>query len=67
MTDIQPTAGKTVSFDVYRYQLLVDKAVQLKLDSPYQSLEEVRAAKNDIFQSLITNKNFYFKWKRRLN
>lgn len=61
MTDIQPTAGKTVSFDVYRYQLLVDKAVQLKLDSPYHSLEEVRAAKNDIFQNLITNKNFYFK------
>jgi hypothetical protein len=61
MTDIQPIAGKTASFDVYRYQLLVDKAVQLKIDSPYHSLEEVRAAKNDIFQNLITNKNFYFK------
>lgn len=59
--DIQPHTSKQVTFQVFRYQLLVDKAVQLRIDSPYQSFEDIRQAKNDIFQSLITNKHFYFK------
>lgn len=61
MADIQPAQGKTASFEVYRYQLLVDKAVQLKLDSKYRTPEDVRAAKNEIFQTLLSNKNFHFQ------
>lgn len=60
MTEIAITPGKNATFDVYRYQLLVDKAVQLKIDSPYQSIEEVRAAKNSILELLLNNKNFHF-------
>jgi len=41
--------------------LLVDKAVQLKIDSPYHSAAEVRAAKNTILESLLSNQNFHFK------
>jgi hypothetical protein len=61
MPQKKPQVGKPVSFEVYRYQLLVDKAVQLRIDSPYQSLEAVRAAKNDLFQALLTNQRFQFQ------
>lgn len=61
MTDIAITPGNNATFDVYRYQLLVDKAVQLKIDSHYQSAEEIRAAKNTILENLLSNQNFHFK------
>lgn len=61
MADLQITTNKKATFDVYRYQLLVDKTVQFRLDSPYHTVEEIRAAKNDIFQSLIRNKRFQFQ------
>ncbi|MCO6498074.1 MAG: hypothetical protein J5I50_10455 [Chitinophagaceae bacterium] len=61
MTDIAITPGKNATFDIYRYQLLVDKAVQLRTDSPYQNPDEVRAAKNTILENILSNQNFHFK------
>lgn len=59
-TDIQPQFNKTVPFEVYRYQLVVNKAIQLSLYNQFQSPEEIRENKNRIFQELITNPNFHF-------
>jgi hypothetical protein len=58
--DIQPLFSKTVPFAVYRYQLVVDKAIQLTIDNQYQSPGEIRANKNKIFQEIIANEKFRF-------
>ena len=59
--NLQPAAGKTASFQVFRYQLVVDKAIQLDIEGKYNSPEQIRAAKNDIFQDLISNDKFHFQ------
>lgn len=59
-TDIQPQFQKTVPFEVYRYQLVVNKSIQLALDSQFQTPEEIRANKNKTFQELISNPKFKF-------
>lgn len=59
-TDIQPQFNKTVPFEVYRYQLVVNKAIQLSLENQFQTPEEIRANKNKIFQELIANPKFHF-------
>lgn len=59
-TDIQPHANKLIPFEVYRYQLIVNQAIQLSLDNQFQSAEEIRENKNKIFQQLLTNHNFRF-------
>src|SRR5437868_10814899 len=56
--EIQPQFNKTVPFEVYRYQLVVNKAIQLSLDSQAQTPEEIRAKKNKTFQEILTNINF---------
>ena len=58
--DIQPLFTKTIPFEVYRYQLVVNKAIQLSLDSQYQTAGEIREHKNRIFQGLISNPRFKF-------
>ncbi len=58
--DIQPQFNKTVPFEVYRYQLVVNKAIQLSLDNQFQSPEQIRENKNKIFQDLIANPQFHF-------
>jgi len=58
--DIQPQFNKTVPFEVYRYQLVVNKAIQLSLDNQFQTPEQIRENKNKIFQQLIANPQFKF-------
>ncbi len=58
--DLQPHSNKSVPFEVYRYQLVVNKAIQLPLYSPYKTEEQIRSHKNQIFQEIITNTNFRF-------
>lgn len=59
--NLQPAAGKTASFQVFRYQLVVDKAIQLDIEGKYHTPEQIRAAKNDIFQDLISHDKFHFQ------
>jgi len=54
-----PQQSRQVSFEVFRYQLVVDKALQMNMYE-YKSAEEIRADKNNIFQNLLTNENFKF-------
>ena len=58
---LPPVAGKMASFQVFRYQLVVDKAIQLDIEGKYNTPEQIRAAKNDIFQELISNERFHFQ------
>ncbi len=58
--DIQALFSKTIPFEVYRYQLVVNKAIQLSLDNQFQSPGEIRENKNRIFQGLISNPRFKF-------
>lgn len=60
--DVQPHSNKQTSFEVYRYQLVIDKAFQSDaFQHQYHTPEEVKAAKNDIFKSIITENNFGFR------
>ncbi len=58
--DIQPHSNKTIPFEVYRYQLIVNKAIQLTLDNQFQTPEAIRENKNKTFQEILTNTNFRF-------
>ncbi len=58
--DIQPQSNKTIPFEVYRYQLVVNKAIQLTLDNQFQTPEAIRENKNKTFQEILTNTNFRF-------
>ena len=46
--------SKQASFEVFRYQLVVDKALQMNMYD-YKSAEDIRADKNNILQKLLTN------------
>jgi hypothetical protein len=60
--DVQSHLNKHVSFEVYRYQLVIDKAFQSDaFQHQYHTPEELKAAKNKIFQSIISENNFGFK------
>jgi hypothetical protein len=61
MTDLQVLTNEKATFDVFRFQLLVDKTVQFSSDNLYQSVGEIKAVKNDIFKNLINNKYFQFQ------
>lgn len=58
--DIQPHFTKQTSFEVFRYQLVVDKTLQKGLFDKYESAEDLRADKNNILQDILTNDNFRF-------
>lgn len=58
--DIQIQPTRHTSFEVYRYQLVVNKTLQLSLDNKYQTAEAIREHKNEIFADIIGNKNFKF-------
>ena len=59
--DIQSQHSKQTSFEVFRYQLVVDKAFQSDaFQHQYHNIDELKAAKNDIFKSIITENNFNF-------
>ena len=58
--DLQIPSTKNVAFEVFRYQLVVDKTMQTNAFKNYESPEQVRADKNNIFKDIITNQNFRF-------
>lgn len=59
-TDIQIQPLKHSSFEVYRYQLVVNKTLQLSLDNKHQTAEAIREHKNEIFADIIGNEYFRF-------
>jgi hypothetical protein len=59
--DVQTINLKNTSFEVFRYQLVIDKAFQSDaFQHQYHNLDELKAAKNNIFKSIITENNFSF-------
>jgi len=56
----QPPASKQASFEVYRYQLVVDKMLQQGMFQDYQTADEIRNNKNKILQDILTNIHFRF-------
>lgn len=60
--DVIGPSSKQTSFEVFRYQLVIDKAFQSDaFQHQYNTAEELKAAKNDIFKSIITENNFSFR------
>lgn len=47
-------ATKATNFEVFRYQLVVDKTLQMDMFSQYQTAEDIRADKNNIFHNICT-------------
>lgn len=58
--DIQAKYAKNTSFEVFRYQLVVDKTLPMNAFGNYETPEQLRAEKNNIFKTLITNEKFKF-------
>ena len=58
--DVQPAFAKYSTFETFRYQLVVDKTMPINLHSNYETPDQVRAEKNNIFKTLITNETFRF-------
>ena len=48
------------AFQVFRYQLLVDKTLQKGLFDKYETAEELRNNKNNILQDILVNDKFRF-------
>lgn len=60
--DIQIPSSKQTSFEVFRYQLVIDKAFQSDVfQHQYNTPAELKAAKNEIFKSIISENNFNFR------
>lgn len=58
--DVQIPSAKNATFEVFRYQLVVDKTMPMNAFGNYETPEELRAEKNNIFKDLITNDKFRF-------
>ena len=52
--------SKSTNFEVFRYQLVVDKTLQMNMFKQYQTAEEIRADKNNIFNEIINAEKFNF-------
>lgn len=61
--DVQIPLSRNVSFEVFRYQLVVDKTMQTNAFKTYETPEQLRADKNNIFKDIITNDKFNFRSK----
>lgn len=59
--DIQAPVNRYVSFDTYRYQLLVDNTIQADAFNGYESIDAIRKDKNNILASIFTKDDFSFK------
>lgn len=59
--DVQPQFLKQTTFEVFRYQLVVDKTLPINLFQKYETADQVRADKNNIFQQVISKDSFTFK------
>lgn len=58
--DIQPTFAKNSTFEVFRYQLVVDKTMPINMFGKYENAEQLRAEKNNILKDIITKDTFRF-------
>ena len=58
--DVQATFAKYATFETFRYQLVVDKTMPMNAFGNYETPEQLRAEKNNIFKELITNEKFRF-------
>ena len=52
--------SKATNFEVFRYQLVVDKTLQMDMFNKYQTAEDIRADKNNIFHNIIAAEKFNF-------
>ena len=59
--DVQPQFSKQTTFEVFRYQLVVDKTLPINLFQKYETADQVRADKNNIFQQVVAKEGFNFK------
>lgn len=59
--DVQPQFSKQTTFEVFRYQLVVDKTLPINLFQKYETADQVRADKNNIFHNVISKEDFKFK------
>ncbi len=59
-TNQKPVTSKQSNFEVFRYQLVVDKTLQMDIFKQYQTAEDIRADKNNIFHEIISSDNFNF-------
>lgn len=57
---MQPSHPRNTTFEVFRYQLVVDKTMPINLFGKYETPEELRAQKNNILKDIITKENFRF-------
>lgn len=57
---IKTTFGSQATFETFRYQLVVDKTLPINMFEKYETAEQVRADKNNIFQKVITDPTFEF-------
>lgn len=58
--DIQPLFAKNSTFEVFRYQLVVDKTMPINLFGKFENPEQLRSEKNIIFKDIVTNDKFHF-------
>ena len=56
----KPQTHKSSTFEVFRYQLVVDKTLQMNMFKQYQTAEEIRADKNNILHEILNADNFSF-------
>lgn len=54
------TFGSQATFETFRYQLVVDKTLPINMFEKYETADQVRADKNNIFQKVITDPAFEF-------
>ena len=59
--NVQPQFSKQTTFEVFRYQLVVDKTLPINLFQKYETADQVRADKNNIFQQVVAKEDFNFK------
>ena len=59
--DVQPQFSKQTTFEVFRYQLVVDKTLPINLFQKYETADQVRADKNNILQQVVAKEDFNFK------
>lgn len=61
MSDTQKSIPqRTQAFEVFRYQLVVDRTLQMDMFKKYTTADEIKADKNNIFHEIIANEKFNF-------
>ncbi|MBX2919733.1 MAG: hypothetical protein KF741_10870 [Ferruginibacter sp.] len=58
--DVQPAFAKNSTFEVFRYQLVVDKTMPINMFGKYETPEQLRAEKNNILKDILVKDNFRF-------